>query len=119
MVFYVLAGLLMTLVLADWGISLSSWRRGEWDFWEDWTFFVYGPLFVLLNLALAADMWWFQTDWSPRARMDFALGGPVLAVWIGFRWYRYSHVRLHALIRGKRGTGGPADGEPPSAGVGR
>ncbi|MEV6509402.1 hypothetical protein AB0M61_25180 [Streptomyces sp. NPDC051642] len=116
MAFYILAGGLVALVLADWTISFSSKIRGSWAFWEDWTCFVYGPLFVLLNLALAADMWWFQTDWSPRARLDFAVGGPVLAVWIGFRWFRYSRVRLLAFVRGERGGGGPGGGEEPGAG---
>ncbi|MHA6765237.1 hypothetical protein [Streptacidiphilus sp. PAMC 29251] len=51
-------------------------------------------------------MWWFQTNWSSKARTPVAVGVPVVVVWFSYHWFRYSGARLLALIRGQGDTGG-------------
>ncbi|SHI56030.1 hypothetical protein [Streptomyces sp. 3214.6] len=109
MLFYVLAGLLSVFLLIDWRITRSSRRRNEWAFWEDWNFYVYGPVFVLLCLTMAADLLWFETDWTPSSRYPVIYGMPVVAGFMAHRWYRYFGARL----RGRPGAGGTGGERPP------
>jgi NhaP-type Na+/H+ or K+/H+ antiporter len=103
---FVLFGLLVGLVAVDWAITRSGRRRDEWAFWEDWNFFVYGPLFVLLCLALTVDAW-LHPEWSPSARLPMLLGLPLVVVYFASRWYRYCGRRLRGLLSGRRDTSGP------------
>jgi len=113
MVFYALAGLLLAFLAVDWAITRSSRRRDEWAFWENWNFFVYGPCFVLICLAMTVTMW-FQPDWSARARYPILLGLPVVVVFFAAHWYRYFGRRLRALLAPNRSAGGPGGGEGPA-----
>ncbi|MFE2431660.1 hypothetical protein ACFXJ5_33630 [Streptomyces sp. NPDC059373] len=116
MVFFALFGSLVALLVVDWAITRSSRRRDEWAFWENWNLVVYGPLFVLICLALTVDAW-FHPDWSPSARLPLLLGLPVVAAYFAVRWYRYFGGRVRALIGGNRVTRPPDGGDkgPPEA----
>ena len=104
--------LLIIFLAVDWAITRSSKRRNEWGFWENWNFYVYGPVFVLFCLFMEVDVS-LQKGWTTSGRLPILIGFPIVAVVIAAGWYRYCGRRLRALLRGNRSVGGPEDGEGP------
>ncbi|GAA1254870.1 hypothetical protein GCM10009665_51870 [Kitasatospora nipponensis] len=114
MVFFTLAGLLLALFAVDLAITFSDRERSEGSRWDTWNMLGYGPLFIVICLAMALDVS-LEPGWSPAARNPVRFGLPVVVVVFGASWLHNFGRRLPARLRQGRGVGPQAPGAGPEA----